>query len=80
MGFKSWVDSYGFETKQRIEDVNAIYRGGTNALSLLRTYHVDYIIVSKYERSMPGFNDPWLHNTFQTIATYNDTEVLAVPQ
>lgn len=60
LGYPGWVNSRGLNYVQRSTDIQAIYSGGPQANSLLKHYHVDYVLIGPPElASLPVNEQFW---------------------
>jgi hypothetical protein len=57
MRYPGHLGSHGIDYKPREEDVKAIYRGGPEAVELLRKYGVDHVLISPEERRLVSPNE-----------------------
>ncbi len=49
MGYRGWISSYGIDYAEREKDISDIYQGGGEAISLLKKYEIDYIVIDEKE-------------------------------
>ena len=60
LGYPGWVNSRGLNYVQRSADIQTIYSGGEQANSLLKHYHVDYVLIGPAElASLPVNEQFW---------------------
>jgi hypothetical protein len=60
LGYPGWVNSRGLNYVQRSTDIQTIYSGGPQANSLLKHYHVDYVLIGPAElASLPVNEQFW---------------------
>lgn len=52
MRYPGHLSSHGIDYREREEDVKRMYRGGPDALGLLETYGIEYVVISPEEREM----------------------------
>lgn len=64
LGYTAWVYNYGFNYTQREADVKAMYTGTTDAISLLRDYHVSYVVVGPAEKNVFTINEAFFSSRF----------------
>jgi hypothetical protein len=58
-GFSGWTWSRGLDGAQRAADINRMYSGGPGARALLKSYHVDYVLIGPQERALPVNSSFW---------------------
>ena len=59
LGYPGWTWSRGLDDAQRQADIKRIYSGEADAVSLLQSYHVDYVLVGPEELSSLNVNLPF---------------------
>jgi hypothetical protein len=59
LGYPGWMWSRGLDGAQRLADIRRMYAGEADAVSLLRNYHVDYVLVGPEELSSMNVNLPF---------------------
>lgn len=52
MGWDHWLQNYGYATKPRRADIDAIYTDLDHSSELIKKYSIDYIVVGETERKM----------------------------
>ncbi|MEK6279906.1 MAG: hypothetical protein AABN95_06090 [Acidobacteriota bacterium] len=62
MGYPGHIWSHGLEFVPRQTEIRRVYAGSPDALSILRKYGVDYVVVSPLERSQMPVNDQFFSN------------------
>jgi hypothetical protein len=68
LGYPGWVNSRGLNYVQRSADIQTIYSGAPQANSLLKHYHVDYVLIGPAElASLPVNEQFWA--TQQQVAS-----------
>lgn len=78
MGFDYWLPNYGFETKQRKQDIEAMYGGNQNTQQLLKYYHVDYIIIGPNEKRYTHINETYFQRQFPILLQNDETTIYDV--
>ena len=75
------VGSHGFAYAARNEDIARIYAGDPDSLTLLRRYHVDYVVVGPAERLKLGARDSVFknHRLVGSAGAYNLYRVIYWP-
>ena len=56
LGYAGWMWSRGLNSAERQEEIKRIYSGAPDALSLLRRYRVDYVLIGPEEVTSLGVN------------------------
>jgi hypothetical protein len=79
MSYPGWLWSYGINYAQREADIKSIYKGGPEALGLLRHYHADYIVIGPTERSTYQPNVDYFNASFRLVLHTPNYDVYAVP-
>jgi hypothetical protein len=67
MSYPGWLWSYGINYTQREADIARIYRGGPEAIHLLRQYHADYVVVGPAERTVFQPNADYFNTQFRLL-------------
>ena len=70
--------SYGLPIEQRSHNVAEMYLGGASAPSLLRMYHVDYVLISPYERKKLVVNEEYYNSQYASFSPYRDFRVYKI--
>jgi hypothetical protein len=76
--FTPYLQSWGIDTAQRERDVRSIYALAPNAIDLLRTYNVSYVLIGPSERNTLHANVEGFRSRFPVIATTEGHEVFDV--
>ncbi|PWU22524.1 hypothetical protein C5B42_05925 [Candidatus Cerribacteria bacterium 'Amazon FNV 2010 28 9'] len=78
LGYPGWVFSYGLSYAQREMDMKDMYEGRDDALSLLHTYHISYVLIGieemKDDPNVTFFQDNGtmvFHNSQETLYKLN---------
>jgi hypothetical protein len=67
-GETDYLFDYGLPWIPLQRDVQAMYAGGPDAISLLQKYRVQYVLISRYERNNISFiNEPFFIRNFPLI-------------
>jgi uncharacterized membrane protein len=69
LGYPGWVNSRGLNYVQRSADIQTIYSGGAQANSLLKHYHVDYVLIGPAELASLPVNEQFWATQQQVAAT-----------
>jgi hypothetical protein len=77
LGYPGWIWSHGLDAGSREDDIRRIYAGVPEADSLLRKYHVDYVLVGPQERGTMTVN-PGYFASHTAIAHSGDYTLFAV--
>jgi hypothetical protein len=56
-GYQGWMWTYGIKAGQRVTDVREMFAGTTNALVLLKSYGINYVVIGPEERAEFSVND-----------------------
>jgi len=67
LGYAGWLWSYGIDYTQREKDVRLMYGGSTSAVSLLKTYQVNYVLIGPEEKKQFSVNEAWFKENFTEI-------------
>jgi len=78
MGYPGWLWSYGIDYTDRIKNIQTIYSGSTNALDLINTYHIDYIIIGPTELAQFQPNIEFFTDHFQPVFTNSTYTIYTV--
>lgn len=76
--YSYWLWSYGLPAGQRSNDVDDMYMGKADALSLLHSYSVGYVLISPYERKNMMVNEEYYRSTFTSFSPYKDFTVYTI--
>lgn len=78
-GNTAWLWSHGYEFRERESDVKRIYAGDSEALELLRYYHVDYVFVGRAERQELHANTAFFDQNLIAFYRTPDTTIYQTP-
>ncbi|HET7217683.1 MAG TPA: hypothetical protein VFJ02_06525 [Vicinamibacterales bacterium] len=59
MGYPGHLWSHGLDAGGREADIRRIYAGGAEAEAVLKTHHIDYLVVGPQERRLPMAAEPF---------------------
>jgi hypothetical protein len=79
MSYPGWLWSYGINYTQREADLARIYNGGAAALTVLRRYHADYVVIGPSERANFRPNTDYFNTQFRLALHTPNYDVYAVP-
>lgn len=64
MGYTAWVDNYGFNYQERLEDIYKMLGGEFEAPSLFKKYSVQYVAIGREEHLYYFANEYYYRNNF----------------
>ncbi|HEX3321739.1 MAG TPA: hypothetical protein VHR84_13615 [Terriglobales bacterium] len=76
MGYRGWLWSHGLDYRVRERDVAEMYRGSVRTESLLKQYHVDYVLIER-DRIDEAHDNPE-HFTAQFSIAYRSSNFTLV--
>jgi hypothetical protein len=62
LGYPGTMWTHGLSYSERETDIRRIYAGASDASALLSRYHIDYVMVSPFERSYTIVNRPFFEH------------------
>ncbi len=59
LGYPGWAFNFGFEYRQREQDIKTMFLGGSRAEELLKQYNVSYVVIGPEESRLMNANEAY---------------------
>jgi uncharacterized membrane protein len=80
MAYPGWLWTQGYDWRPVESDVRKMYAGGEIALSLIKKYGIDYVVISDSERHLFTANETFFDQEFPVIQQRNTVKIYQIPQ
>lgn len=78
MGYPGWLWSYGIDYAARQEEIEAIFAGQAESLSLMQKYGVGYLVIGPDELLQYSVNQDYFNRSFPLLINYENWKVYIV--
>ncbi len=78
-GYPAWLWTYGINTGQTRQKVEAVYNGDTNSVSFINELNIDYIVIGPWERNIfKNLKADFIQQNYRLIYQEGGVEVYKV--
>ena len=67
MGYTAWVDNYGFDYRERFDDIYSMLGGEFQTPALLKKYNIQYVAIGREEHFNYFANEYYFRNNFPLV-------------
>lgn len=78
MGFKPWVENFGFSNAKRSQDMITMFSGEKSSLQLLKQYKISYVVIGPGEKYSFNVNQAFYKKNFPVAFTNSSYQIYDV--